>query len=307
MHLHTNRSDGEDSPFEVGCAYRAAGYDFIAITDHHTYSPSLEGKAAFDSLTSAFTVFRGEEVHNRGMGYTHIINFDGDFSVNNIVENQWDFVENEIEKILKNTKIDETVADKKDCAYRIFVSNQIRKGNGISIMAHPFWDCFGEYNMPPKTVEYLLKNGCYDAVELLAGNDLVGQNGNNLQIALWYELQAKGAEVTLVGASDAHSTKNKDSLFNKHFTVVFAENRETIKKAMRERKTVAVLVMDKVNYMVFGDYRLVKYARFLFDEYFPSYQKLTKKHAKALATKEKDKINKAEKEITAFKKEFFVW
>ena len=34
-HLHTCRSDGEGTPSEVACAYRAAGYDFIAITDHH--------------------------------------------------------------------------------------------------------------------------------------------------------------------------------------------------------------------------------------------------------------------------------
>ena len=110
-HLHSNRSDGEGTPFEVGCAYRAAGYDFIAITDHHRYFPSLEGKAAFDELTNEFTVFKGEEIHNRDMGYTHIINFDGNFSVNDIVEKQWDFVENEVEKILKDIEINDTVAD----------------------------------------------------------------------------------------------------------------------------------------------------------------------------------------------------
>ena len=306
-HLHSNRSDGEGTPFEVGCAYRAAGYDFIAITDHHRYFPSLEGKAAFDELTNEFTVFKGEEIHNRDMGYTHIINFDGNFSVNDIVEKQWDFVENEVEKILKDIEINDTVADKKDCAYRIFISNQIRKGDGVSIMAHPFWDCFGEYNMPTKTVEYLLKNNCYDALELLAGNDLSGQNGNNLQIALWGELQTKGVQVAVLGASDAHSTKSKDTLFNKQFSFVFAKNRGEIKNAIRERKTVAILVIDKVNYMVFGDYRLVKYARFLFDEYFPTYQKLTRKHARALAERKKDKISKIEKAILAFKKDFFAW
>ena len=42
-HLHTNRSDGEGTAFEVGCAYRSAGYDFIAITDHHKYFP-LQGE-----------------------------------------------------------------------------------------------------------------------------------------------------------------------------------------------------------------------------------------------------------------------
>ena len=101
-------------------------------------------KETSPELTEEFTVFRGEEVHNRGMGYTHIINFDGDFSVNDIVENKKDFVESEINKILQTTKIDDEIADKWDCAYRIFISNQIRKGNGLSIMAHPFWDCYGE-------------------------------------------------------------------------------------------------------------------------------------------------------------------
>ena len=267
----------------------------------------MEGKAAFDELTNEFTVFKGEEIHNRDMGYTHIINFDGNFSVNEIVENQWDFVEDEIKKILQETKIDETVADKKDCAYRIFVSNQIRKGNGVSIMAHPFWDCFGEYNMPTKTVEYLIKNGCYDALELLAGNDLSGQNGNNLQIALYNDLQAQGAKIALLGASDAHSTKAVDSHFNKQYSFVFAKNREGIKEGIKDGKSVAVLVIDKVNYMIFGEYRWVKYARFLFDEYFSIYQKLTKKHAQALETKEMAKISKVEKKIAAFKKEFFAW
>ena len=306
-HLHTNRSDGEGTPFEVGCAYRAAGYDFIAITDHHQYFPSAGEKNEFAELTEEFTVFRGEEVHNRGMGYTHIINFDGDFCVNNIVENEKDFTESEINKILQSTSFDEEIADKTDCAYRIFVADQIRKGNGVAIMAHPFWDCYGEYHMPTRTVEYLLKNGCYDGLELLAGNDISGQNGNNLQIALYNDLQAQGVKIALLGASDAHSTKAKDSLFNKQFSFVFAKDRAGIKSAIKERKTVAVLVIDKVNYMVFGEYRWVKYARFLFDEYFPTYQRLAKKHAAALAVKDCKKIQRVEKEISKFKKEFFAW
>lgn len=306
-HLHTNRSDGEGTAFEVGCAYRSAGYDFIAITDHHKYFPLQGEKNEFAELTEEFTVFRGEEVHNRGMGYTHIINFDGDFSVNDIVENEKSFVEKEINEILSSTQFDSQVVDKWDCAYRIFVSNQIRKGNGVSIMAHPFWDCYGEYHVPTKTVEYLIRNGCYDALELLAGNDISGQNGNNLQIALYNDLQAQGAKIALLGASDAHSTRDKSSLFNRQYSFVFAKNRAGIKGSIKERKSVAVLVIDKVNYIIFGEYRWVKYARFLFDEYFSVYQKLTKKHAKALALKEIDKIKRIEKEIQEFKKSFFSW
>ncbi len=76
-HLHTNRSDGAYAPFETACCYRGAGYDFIAVTDHHKWYPSLECKEKVEPLTSMFTVFLGEEVHNRDMGYFHIINFAG--------------------------------------------------------------------------------------------------------------------------------------------------------------------------------------------------------------------------------------
>lgn len=306
-HLHSNRSDGEGTPFEVGCAYRAKGYDFIVVTDHHRYAPSIEAKQEFEPLTNEFAVFKGEEVHNKDMGYFHIINFDGDFSVNDIVENKKEYVDKEIEKILKTTKIDDSIADKRDCAYRIFIANEIRKGNGLAIMAHPFWDCFGEYNIPTITVEYLIKNGYYDCLELLAGNDIVGQNGNNLLIELYNKLQREGAKITVLGASDAHSTTNPTSVFNKQYSFVFANSLSGIKNAMKEGKTVAVLVIDKNNYFVFGEFRLVKYARFLFDEYYPNYIKLTDKHAKALAEKDGKKIERFEKEIKSYKEEFFAW
>lgn len=305
-HLHTDRSDGKGSPFEVGCAYRAAGYDFIAITDHHKYQPSLEGKEIFEKLTDKFTVFKGEEVHNRGMGYVHIINFDGDFSVNEILETQDEYVQKEVERILQTTDFDENVADRYDCAYRIFVSEQIRKGGGLAIMAHPYWDCYGEYHMPKTTVDYLLKNNHYDALELLADCDIEGQNGSNLQVALWGELRANGVKIPVLGASDSHSC-TAASRFNRQYSLVFAKEKEGIKTAVKEEKSVAVLADDIKNYFVFGQYRFVKYARFLMDEYFPKYVALTKKHASALAQQSKAKIAKVEKEIEAYKKEFFVW
>ena len=63
-HIHTTRSDGKKPPLETACDYRAAGYDFIAITDHHEYAPSIEAQNEISSRTDEFTVFRGEEVHN---------------------------------------------------------------------------------------------------------------------------------------------------------------------------------------------------------------------------------------------------
>ncbi len=45
LHAHTTNSDGTQSPAAVMTAYRAAGYDFVAITDHnvHTSDPKVSG------------------------------------------------------------------------------------------------------------------------------------------------------------------------------------------------------------------------------------------------------------------------
>ena len=303
-HLHSNRSDGVGSPFEVACDYRAAGFDFIAITDHHRYTPSLEGKEAVEKWTKTFRVFRGEEVHNRDMGYFHVVNFDGDYSVNEIVENQEEYVQNEVKKILAKVDIPDTIADKYDCAFRIFVAEEIQKSGGLAIMAHPYWDVYGEYHMPAATTEYLLKRGTFDAWELLAGDDRNG-NGDNLQLALWGDLRAQGYKMPVVGASDAHNRSVPDTLFNHQFSLVFAENFDDVKSAIKAERSVAVLFFNDENFLVFGSLRYVKYARFLLREYFPGYKKLTEKHAAAMLAEDGKAVAMAEEEIAAYTKKFF--
>ena len=70
---------------------------------------------------------------------------------------------------------------------------------------------------------------------------------------------------------------------------------------------MAVLAHDPTNYLVFGQYRFVKYARFLVDEYFPKYVALAKEHALALSKQNKEEILKAERAIDEYKQEFFAW
>ena len=305
-HLHSNRSDGEGSPYEVACQYRAAGYDFIAITDHHLFAPSLEGKAAVEKWTDAFRVFRGEEVHNLSMGYFHIINFDGDSSVNEVIENDYAYVEKEVRRILAEDKIPDTVADKTDYAFRVFVAREIQKRNGVAILAHPYWDVYGEYHMPVATTEALLKEGVFDAWELLADDDRDG-NGDNLQVALWNDLLAQGYTSSVLGASDSHSCTRDDSLFNHQFSMVFAENFDGVKSAIKAGDCVAVLSFNDENFWVFGAYRYVKYARFLLKEYFPRYKVLTKKHAAAMLAGDGKAVTAAENEIAAYNKLFFAY
>ena len=65
IHTHTNRSDGRLPPDEVVARYRAAGYDFLSITDH--FLPSY-GFPITDAGTGAgpaggLTLILGAELH----------------------------------------------------------------------------------------------------------------------------------------------------------------------------------------------------------------------------------------------------
>lgn len=304
-HLHTNCSDGEGTPFEVSCAYRAAGFDFIAITDHHKFEPSVQAQSEVSALTKEFNVFTGEEVHNKGMGYFHIVNFNGKSSVNEIIENDDEYVEREIQKII-DTHDFSTLSDPRCVAYRIFIANEIRKAGGVAIMAHPFWEAYGEYHMQTEEFIYHWKNADFDALEVVAGCDAVG-HGNNLQETLRCDMLADGYKIPIVGSSDAHHTEIKYDYdkFNVQFTIVFAHDFDDVPNAIKEERAVAVEVFDDLHFHVVGKFRYAKYARFLLKEYFPVYEKLTYKHAKALETKDLSKIAAIEQEIDAFKSKFF--
>ena len=308
-HLHTNRSDGAYSPFETSCYYREAGYDFIAVTDHHRMFPSQEAKEAMAPLTDLFTVFIAEEVHNRDMGYFHIINFDGGKSINIPILAEPEKIEEEVQKVLASRDFT-GAADPYACAYRIYVAEEIRKCGGLAIMAHPYWECFGEYHMETDDIRYLWKNGCFDALEVLAGCDR-GDLGNNLQQALWSDLRAEGVTIPVVGASDCHNVRADDYLFNRQFTLAFAAGAEDIKASIKQERAVAVLRRNEEGFFVFGKFRYVKYARFILDEYTPTFDKLAKKHAAALLAAgntdgaRTQAICGIEQDILAYQKEFF--
>jgi hypothetical protein len=63
LHTHSTRSDGAKSPGEVIAAYRAAGYDFLALTDHFVERydfPIVDTRPWRDDR---FTTLLGAELH----------------------------------------------------------------------------------------------------------------------------------------------------------------------------------------------------------------------------------------------------
>lgn len=303
-HLHSCRSDGQGTPFEVAVNYRKAGFDFIALTDHHMMHPSVEAKVAAEKLTDQFTVIRAEEVHNRGMGYFHIVNLGGNFSVNDYIEENHRRADREVEQLKQQMEFP-AEADPGACAWRKYIADKIHEGGGLAVMAHPFWIYGDEYHVQSADMIYSWQNGHFDALEVLAGNP---QDGDNLATALWADLRATGIKIPVVGASDSHSFTDQDTLFNIHFTLVFAKDREEILPAIKKGLSVAVSRKTDTDFFVFGSFRLVKYARFLMDHYYPGYQKLTEQHGQALASADTEgapALRNAEQNISEYKAKFF--
>ena len=241
------------------------------------------------------------------MGYFHIVNFDGEFSVNDIIETDDGFVNSEVKRIINTHTFDEG-ADPYYCAYRIFISEQIRKGGGLAILPHPYWVCFGEYNCQTNDLRYLLKNRHFDVFEVFGGCDKEWY-GNNLQLSVWQEICAECGYISVVGASDSHTSYEGDGFFNRQFSLVFAKDKKDIKSAIKNGFSVAVGKHGNNEYTAVGKFRLVKYARFLLAEYFPLYEKYTKLHADLLRNAQKSGVTedliRIEEKIRQFKKDFF--
>ena len=81
IHIHSARSDGREDPAYVVGACRRIGLDFVAVTDHGMYAPSLEAIDAYADAPIDIKLFPGEEVHLPDTT-VHIINFGGSRSVN---------------------------------------------------------------------------------------------------------------------------------------------------------------------------------------------------------------------------------
>ena len=306
MHCHSNRSDGACEPFELMTAYLGAGFDFATLTDHHKYAPSVEVREQMASATDIFTVIKGEEVHNKGYGYYHAVNFGGKSSVNYIIENDEDYVTREVERIKAEHTFPDGVCPQ-TAAYRIFISEHIRRAGGVSILSHPYWDAYGEYNTERPELIHLLRTGAFDALEIFAGNDVTG-NGDNLEIAVWTDLLREGITTSLVGVSDTHSLTSPTTRFNKNFTIVFASCEDDLCDAVREGRCVAVKRRDDVEFLVLGNYPLVAYARFLLAEMYPTYATLTSRVAEEIGAnggEHTDAVRALEADALAYRRRFF--
>ncbi|MDR1628690.1 MAG: hypothetical protein LBS36_00525 [Oscillospiraceae bacterium] len=309
LHIHTNRSDGRQAPAIVCANYRKTGYDFFAITDHRRYYPSLEAIEAYKDVPIEFTIVPGEEIHlpcNHEDGYhindVHLINFGSEYSINALIEG--DHVkevggdkgrrslfgscpdkimtsEEYFALIDEHTKGLEIPDNIEPFAYASchWIFNEIRKGNGLGVFAHPYW-VSNVLQVPPEFVEFMMETQPFDAFEVLGGELNYEQNG--FQTHQYYEDRIKGRHYPIVGSTDSHSSVNSDK---SHIcsTIVFSpENERTaLIASIKDFYSIAVDTISE-EFRLVGEMRFARYACFLLQEFFPLHDDLCYEEGRAM-------------------------
>lgn len=299
LHMHTYRSDGSEAPAVVAANYRRYGYDFTVISDHQRYYPSLEAIDAYKNVNTEMVIIPGEEVHlpavNGLKNDIHIVNFGSEYSVNALIEgkaleekgdnpkyrslygkcppvipyDEWQKMLQEKADSLKNLPADVDAVPYAVCCW---IFDEIRKGNGLGIFAHPYWK-ITTYHSPEAFTDYMMETKPFDAFEVLGGENYFEQNG--FQMIKYYEMAAKGVRIPVVGSTDSHSSYEQNENAFICETIVFApkNERRSLVESVKDFYSVAVDTIS-TEYRIVGELRLVKYARFLLDNYFPIHDEL---------------------------------
>ncbi|HEV2952954.1 MAG TPA: CehA/McbA family metallohydrolase [Candidatus Dormibacteraeota bacterium] len=167
LHLHTDHSDGSDSPQAVVRYAALMGLDVIAVTDHDTITGAIEAWTHARETKLTMGVVIGEEISSAD---GHILGL---------------FLSQLVEPGMTAAKTVDAIHDQ----------------GGLAIAAHPFWRTQARAGAIPHGVgATLLATAGFDAVEVYnAGltRSMADSNRRAANCAILLELPA-------VGGSDAH-------------------------------------------------------------------------------------------------------
>jgi hypothetical protein len=178
LHTHTINSDGDSPPYDVMAWYKRNGYQFLALTDHNTYTDP----ALFDTNPNDnFLLIGAEEVTNPLTVHVNAIG---------------------VKRVIP--------AQKGETVTAILQANidAIRAEGGIPLINHPnFRWAFTEKDMLPLRGVGLL--------EIASGHPLVNSEGDGTVLSheqMWDQLLTAGMRVFGAAVDDAHNFREEFSI-----------------------------------------------------------------------------------------------
>ena len=271
FHIHSNCSDGLESPAYVAASCRRIGLDFMALTDHRSYQPSLDAMAAMSALSTDLRCYPGEEVHAPG-NPVHLVNFGGSFSVNKRFKDEAGYRSEVATYAEKLAGLPEPA--RYETASSEWCFDQIRSGGGVSIYCHPYWRPEERYYVSEATNDAILARQRFDALEVIGGFHRYEQESNALAVARYQEARAAGRRIPVIGVSDAHGCDI--DLFGWYYTIILAPSVAfpDLAAGIRDLNSVAVEAVPGEFPRLVGPFRLVRYVYFLLREFYPLHDAL---------------------------------
>ena len=291
FHMHSNCSDGLHSPEYVAATCRKTGFDFMALTDHRLYEPSLVAQKAMAELGCDMLVTPGEEVHLPDNG-VHIINFGGKSSINQLAANDEKAYFTAVDEYMKTVPTQYDEVTRFQVAASEWAFDRIRECGGVAMFCHPYWRPRSHNYIGEDAIDLLLERQRFDVLEVIGGFEPFEYEGNLLSVARWREETAKGRTIPVAGVSDSHDCDT--SLTGWYYTIVFAEELSfaSIAAAIRDNRSVAVHCPPGNFPLVVGSFRLTRFAYFLLREVYPAHDALCRVEGeimlRALAGEEPD-------------------
>jgi len=268
FHLHSTRSDGREGPAYVAAAGRKIGMDFLAITDHRLYAPSLEAIRALEGLPTDFRMYPGEEVHAPD-NPVHIVNFGARRGITELFTTE-EYAEGV--RALQKTLPKVPEALRGAAAASIWCFRRIREEGGLAVFCHPYWFYHGRYDVPTELTALLMEMAPFDALELIGGYHLNEVESNALQVLFYNEERARGRRIPIVGASDSHGCE-RNTLFGWYYTIVFSPSPALpdVLEAVKDLRSVAVEALPSQLPRAHGPMRLAQFSQFLLRAVFPDH------------------------------------
>lgn len=285
VHMHSSCSDGKEAPAFVAAACRRIGLDFMALTDHWQYQPSLEAMHAFDHLPIDLRIYPGEEVHvprlpihegiREGSTPAHIVNFGGSFSINEWMHNHEAQFDKEVQELVRSYQLKDSSIDWRSYCECVWTFDKIREAGGLGIFCHPYWFTRYRYDVPEFLTNLIFEEQPYDALELIGGYHLFEIISNHLQVSRYHDERSQGKRIPIVGVSDAHGCET-GTLFGWYTTLVFSPSDafQDLKASIMDLYSVAIEALPDRVPVAHGPFRFVRYAQFLLRDILPAHDAL---------------------------------